>query len=78
MGRRNIWRPNGQESSQINDRHQTIHPRISENTKKDKHKNKNKTKPHAYTFHIQAAENKIQKYNPKDSQRKKITHYIQR
>lgn len=57
--------PNNQESTKITDRYQTIHPTISENTKKDKYKNKSKTKPHAYTFHIQAAENKDKNNIPK-------------
>ena len=58
MGRRNIWRHNSQESSKINDRHQTTDPRISEDTK-DKYKTKpNNTAPHTYTDGIQTAENK--------------------
>ena len=59
MGRRNIWRHNSQESSKINDRHQTTDPRISEDTKKDKYKTKpNNTAPHTYRDRIQTAENK--------------------
>lgn len=58
MDRRNIWRHNGQEFSQIKDRHQSTDPRISENTKNDKYRKKNQTKSHTYTYHIQAAENK--------------------
>lgn len=58
MGRRNIWRHNSQESSKINDRHQTTDPRISEDTK-DKYKTKpNNTAPYTYTDCIQTAENK--------------------
>ena len=59
VGRRNIWRHNSQEFSKISDRHQTIDPRISEDTKKDKYKMKpNNIAPHTYTDCIQTAENR--------------------
>lgn len=56
--KKNIWRHSSQEFSKIKDRHQTIDPRISENTKKKKFRNKNKTKSHTYTYHTQAAKSK--------------------
>ena len=80
VGRRNIWRHNSQEFSKISDRHQTIDPRISEDTKKDKYKMKpNNIAPHTYTDCIKLLKTEIKiKFwrQPKKGGKKEHAKYI--